>query len=79
MMTYHGHVQNGVVLLDDDVKLPDGAEVQVEVVGGGVTQSNDNECPTLYEQFKPIIGVIGVLPADFAANHDHYIHGQPKK
>ena len=31
-MTFQGHVKNGVVLLDDDITLPEGAEVRVEVV-----------------------------------------------
>jgi hypothetical protein len=28
-MTYRGHVKNGVVLIDDPVRLPDGTEVSV--------------------------------------------------
>ncbi len=31
-MTYRGHVQNGVVLIDDPVRLPDGTEVSVRPV-----------------------------------------------
>ena len=32
-MVYHGHVANGAIQLDPDVILPEGAEVQVAVLG----------------------------------------------
>lgn len=73
-MTYQGHVQNGVVLLDGDVRLPEGAKVCVEVA-----KQDEDEGPTLYEQLKPIIGIAKGLPPDMAKNHDHYLHGQPKR
>ena len=31
-MVFRGHVQNGVVVLDEDICLPDGMEVRVEAV-----------------------------------------------
>jgi hypothetical protein len=31
-MTYRGHVQNGQITLDEPARLPEGAEVNVEVV-----------------------------------------------
>lgn len=31
-MTYKGHVENGVVVLDDPTRLPEGAEVRIEFV-----------------------------------------------
>jgi hypothetical protein len=34
--------------------------------------------PTLYDLFKKFDGVAADLPADFAANHDHYLYGSPK-
>jgi hypothetical protein len=35
--------------------------------------------PTLYELFKDFDGLALDLPADFAANHDHYLYGSPKR
>ena len=35
--------------------------------------------PTLYERLKDIIGSAKGLPPDLARNHDHYLHGQPKR
>ena len=34
---------------------------------------------TLAERFADVIGAVTDLPADMAKNHDHYIHGTPKK
>ena len=74
-MIYRGHVKNGVVVLDKDVRLPDGTEVKVEAV----ETVEDAPRKTLAERFRNIIGVADDLPADMAENHDHYIHGTPKQ
>jgi len=71
-MAYRGHIQGGVVVLDDAVSLPDGTIVAVEPVESGRGM-------TLAERFKDIIGTVPDLPEDMADNHDHYIHGTPKK
>ena len=34
-MTYRRHIKHGQILLDDSVALPEGAEVNVEVVENG--------------------------------------------
>lgn len=71
-MPYRGHIKNGVVVLDEPVALPEGTEVSIEPVqSGGV--------PTLAKQFEDVIGIVADMPADMAENHDHYIHGTPKK
>ena len=78
-MTYRGHIENGAVVLDEAVALPDGAKVEVAVLGSAQTPSDDGPIPTLYERLKPVIGIAEGLPADFAAHHDHYAHGRPKR
>jgi len=35
--------------------------------------------PTLNERFGWLIGLCNDLPSDFAAEHDHYIHGTPRR
>ena len=35
--------------------------------------------PTLWEKLRSIAGTAKGLPEDFAANHDHYLHGLPKR
>ena len=76
-MTYKGHVRNGVVVLDEPVGLREGDEVSVEVTRRG--QEPEDDAPTLYEQLKDVIGIAEGLPSDLAENHDHYLHGHPKK
>jgi hypothetical protein len=70
-MTYRGHIKNGLVVFDERVALPEGAEVRVEPVP---TQGR----MTLAERFKDVIGCISDLPPDMAENHDHSIHGTGK-
>jgi len=68
-MTYLGHVEKGVIVLDEADALPEGMQVRVEPVPQR----------TLNERFKNIIGRAPDLPPDMAENHDHYIHGTPKR
>jgi hypothetical protein len=72
-MVYRGHVQNGVVVLDEMPNLPEGAEVQVAVVVPGAEES------TLGSRLMKFAGTLEGLPSDLARNHDHYLHGAPKK
>jgi hypothetical protein len=34
---------------------------------------------SIFEQLKSIAGSAGDLPPDLATNHDHYLHGMPKR
>ncbi len=77
-MVFDGHVQNGVIVVDDGVALPDGARVRVEVLPAA-DESPSEPGPTLYEQLAPLVGAAKGLPPDLAQNHDHYLHGQPKR
>ena len=79
-MTVNGHVENGNIVLDEAVSLSNGVKVRVEVLASeGAQATNEEQVPTLNERYKSIIGSVKDLPSDFAKNHDHYIHGQPKK
>jgi hypothetical protein len=85
-VTYRGQVKDGVVVPESGVELPEGAEVRIELEWPqqreATTKVNDGGVPsraTMYERYRNIIGAIKDLPPDFAANHDHYIHGQPKR
>ena len=74
-MTLRGHIKNGAVVLDGPVDLPEGTDVEVDVRPAAQT----DEGPTLYERMKDVIGIAQGLPEDMSENHDHYIHGTPKK
>jgi hypothetical protein len=71
-MIYTGYVRNRVVILDEEASLPDGTQVRVEPV-------EVQKPKTLAEKFQDVIGKAKDMPADFAEQHDHYIHGAPKE
>jgi hypothetical protein len=73
-----GHVESGRIVVDDGTSLPEGAEVKIELVAPAEPQPSASTV-TLYDRLKEFDGVIKDLPSDFAENHDHYIHGRPKK
>jgi hypothetical protein len=77
-MTFHGHIENGHVVLDATPGLPDGTPVVVTVVQTQA-ENKDREIPTLYERMKPFIGCAEGLPPDASENIDHYLYGHPKK
>ena len=77
-MTYKGRIQNGAVVLEDPINLPEGTAVKVEVVGA-TDQAAEVQVPTLLERLSPFVGKAEGLPSDLAQNHDHYLHGLPKK
>jgi hypothetical protein len=68
-MGFVGKVTKGAVLLPPEANLPEGTPVRVEPI---VAQ-------TLAERLKGLIGTVHAMPPDWAENHDHYIHGVPKK
>jgi hypothetical protein len=78
-MTYRGHVENGVVVLDAPFNLPEGACVEVILTPATEGEEDVSQHPTLYESLREFIGKADDLPPDFAENHDHYIHGTPKQ
>ncbi len=71
-MTYSGRVKDGVIVLDPPVDLPEGTEVRVVSI-------EDAPAQTLAERFADVIGAASDLPEDMAENHDHYLHGAPKR
>jgi hypothetical protein len=76
-MVFQGHIENGVAIFDEPAGLPDGMKVQiVPIVDAAVSASSGK---TLAERFKDIVGAAKNLPEDMAENHDHYLHGTPKK
>jgi len=78
-MSYRGHVKNGMVILDHELTLPDGAEVIVSLCNSRLDDAVEEDTPTLHERLEPVIGAAKGLPSDLAENHDHYLHGRPKK
>ena len=72
-MSYTGIVEDGKVVLPPEAKIPSGTRVRIEPI----VDDTENGL-TFAERFKDFIGIIDG-PSDLARNHDHYIHGTPKK
>ena len=72
-MTYRGRVKGGVVVLEPGMQLEEGSEVLVEPVAGSDVYAS------LRQGLLELAGTVKGLPVDMARNHDHYIHGTPKK
>ncbi len=78
-MVYRGHVENGMIRLDDAPTLPEGMEVEVRVLAENSAMEGEEETPSLYERLKDVVGKAEGLPPDLAENHDYYLHGQPRR
>ncbi len=76
-MVYRGHVKSGCVVFDQPADLGEGDEVSVRLTRRA--GASEQEAPTLYDQLKDVIGIAEGLPSDLAENHDHYLHGHPRK
>ncbi len=79
-MVYRGHVQNSVAVLEPVASLREGTDVQVEPIAKarGEAQAHAN----LRRLRVGLLGFAGIAkggPADLARNHDHYLHGAPRK
>ena len=69
-MSITATVKNGKIVIPKDVPWPSGTVVRVEPVA--------EQPPTLFETLKDFDGMAGDLPADLAANLDHYVHGHSR-
>lgn len=73
-MSFEGTVVNGAIVLDGGQKLPEGARVEI-VVRPPSTQTASDLGEMLLRHAGKAVG----LPEDMAAQHDHYLHGTPKR
>ncbi len=72
-MEYQGEIKNGVVVLDNRGALPEGTRVRVAPL------EREPQGQTLGQRLLKFAGTAKGLPSDMARNHDHYLHGTPKK
>ena len=73
-MIFPGLMQNGVVVFPGPVAIPDGTTVHVEIV----PTPAQSEPATMLDLLE-FAGIVTDWPEDMAENHDHYIHGAPKR
>ncbi len=71
-MELEGIVRNGVIVVATPLLLQEGSRVKVVV-------DDPSEAPTLRERLLQLAGTVDDLPTDMARNHNHYIHGTPKR
>ncbi len=71
-MVYQGRVTNGVVVLENNVRLPEGTPVTVHPVDEAPTPVQDDLIYAMAELAVPT----GI--GDLAVNIDHYLYGHPK-
>jgi len=75
-MTWRGKVRGGVVALEKPSGLPEGAKARTATVrrrAHSPTRSNG------WDELLKLAGSVKGLPRDLARNHDHYLHGRPKR
>ena len=67
-------VENDTIKLP--VHVPDGTRLEI-------TLPEESAVPvprrTLAERYAKFVGLADDLPSDMAKNHDHYLHGAPKR
>jgi hypothetical protein len=76
-MTLQGTVRNGLVFLDPPQQLPDGT--RVEVIVHELPAKAGEGTSSLAERLLKHAGTVPGLPPDLADQHDHYVHGTPKR
>ncbi len=77
-MTYTGHILNGAIVLDDPVRLPEGAPVRIELAVD-LAENGESEGTSFGERYAEVMGRASSLPEDAAENHDHYLYGTSKR
>jgi hypothetical protein len=72
-MVLRGQIHNGVVILEGEVKLPEGTQVEVKPLDTPASPVEDDPMYRLGE-----LAVSTGIP-DLARNIDHYLYGHPRK
>jgi hypothetical protein len=79
IMVYQGTIQNGVVVLENGVQLPEGASVKVELVplptASDRHKLNKDELDPIFRMGE--LAEDAGIP-DLSVNIDHYLYGHPK-
>ena len=80
-MTYQGHVENGAVVLDVPVTLPEGAKVEVALLQP--TDVPPKRKPIWEAALELAASIpeedVKKMPRDASTNHDHYLYGTPRR
>jgi hypothetical protein len=72
-MSFTGTVERGMVKVPSEAAWADGTSVRIEKIE---VSPDRNE---LTRKLRQIAAQLDGLPPDWAREHDHYIHGTPKR
>lgn len=78
MATLRAHFDGRVLIPDEPVDLPVGCALEIQV--RALTSAQATKPPL--QELADVVGTLpqsDELPADGAAQHDHYLYGMPKK
>jgi len=79
-MTITARVHNRTITLPADCPVEEGAEVEVVVPDPVPAAAEGEPRPESFsDTIRDLIGSAKGLPKDFAAEHDHYIHGTRRR
>ena len=73
-MVYHGHIENGTIILDGAPTLPDGAAIELHLISRDKEGAAKKEPPW----FK-FIGAIKDMPSDASQRIDEVLYGHRKE
>ena len=78
-MTYRGQVKGGVIVLEGGHSLPEGAQVDVALVGERIIAPSNADSDPVDDPLWTLtdMAVETGIP-DLATNIDHYLYGHPK-
>jgi hypothetical protein len=74
-MNFESVVRDGRVVLEVGDVLPDGTAVRATLLPA----AEGAAASPLGQRLMQLAGIANDLPPDMAAQHDHYLHGQPKR
>jgi len=77
MKSFRAHSDGKALVPDEPVNLPRGAKYRVSVEP--LDDEPDDGLPLLDLALETSERLKGRYPIDLARNHDHYLHGRPKR
>jgi hypothetical protein len=77
-MVYRGHVENGMIRLEDAPILPEGVEAEVRLLTEDLP-GEEEKVSSVCDAMRDFVGKAEGLPPDASVNHDHYLYGLPKR
>jgi hypothetical protein len=78
MVAIKGHFDGKVFVPDEPVNLPRGQSVLLHVQRTDAPASDTNNCESIWSTLQQYAGTVEA-PADWSAEHDHYLYGTPKR